>query len=174
VPWNRVTRLSPYKPPVSDWILAMKFRKSWLWGRWFGERLAERIGEGLDDKRVVVCPVPMFFFRRWVRGYNQAELIAESLAKSRGWPLARLLRRRKYTAPQTSVPVSARKENIKASFAPRRIDLRGWDVWLVDDVKTTGSTVGACARLLKQMGAVHVNIAVAAVADPHGADFKVV
>jgi ComF family protein len=174
VPWNRVVRLGVYKPPVSDWILAMKFHKSWLWGRWFGERLAERIGDVPDTRRVVVCPVPMYFLRRWKRGYNQAELIAGSLAKARGWPLARLLRRRKYSSPQTSVPVSDRLANIRATFAPRRIDLRGWDVWLVDDVKTTGSTAGACARLLKQMGAAHVNLAVAAVADPHGADFKIV
>lgn len=172
VPWHRLVRLGPYKEPLSDWILAMKFHKSWLWGRWFGERLAERVGEAPDAKRVVVCPVPMFFLRRWKRGYNQAELMARAVAEARGWPAAPLLKRHKYTSPQTSVPVSSRHDNVRASFAMRRLDLRGWDVWLVDDVKTTGSTLGACARLLRQAGAVHVNVAVAAVADPHGANFK--
>ena len=45
------------------------------------------------------------------------------------------------------------------------MDLRHWDIWLVDDVKTTGATLSYCARLLKHAGARQVNVVVIAVAD---------
>jgi predicted amidophosphoribosyltransferase len=54
----------------------------------------------------------------------------------------------------------------------KNIDLAGWRVWLIDDVKTSGATAGACARLLKKAGAARVNLAVMAVGDPRHAAFQ--
>lgn len=53
----------------------------------------------------------------------------------------------------------------------RDIDLTGYEVWLIDDVKTTGSTLQACTQLLRKAGARSVHAAVAAVADPKGQNF---
>lgn len=177
IAWDRLLRLSPYAPPVDGWILAMKFASAWTWAPWLGEQLAWQIkthnSAATEAQRTAVCPVPMHLLRRWHRGYNQARLMAEALAKSCRWPMVDLLRRTRHTPPQTAVAPSQRLDNVRDSFACKPVDLAGWDICLVDDVKTTGSTLSVCARLLKQAGARSVHIAVAAVADPKHADFKV-
>ncbi|MEM7624628.1 MAG: ComF family protein [Planctomycetota bacterium] len=170
--WDRITRLSAYAEPVDSWVKAMKFGAQWNWGRFFGKHLAEVIGEPFDKSKVVVCPVPMPWLRRWGRGFNQAKLIAEALARARGLPSIELLRRTRHTAPQTAVAPSQRPANVRGSLAVRGIDLTGYEVWLIDDVKTTGSTLTACTRLLKKAGARSVHAAVAAVADPKGQQFR--
>ena len=173
IPWDGLIRLAAYKPPVSGWLVAMKFHRVWSWGPWFGRQLAERVQSVADPSRTIVCPVPMPALRRWRRGYNQADLIAQAFADRLQLPCAHLLRRRGRQTPQTNVPPSQRAANVRHAFAMERVDPAGWHVWLIDDVKTTGSTLGACVRLLKSAGVASVNIAVAAVADPKNADFKV-
>ena len=173
IAWDQAIRLNAYTEPMRQWIVSMKFARGWTWGPWLGRQLAEVIRPIADrSPPPVVCPVPMHWTRRLYRGYNQAELIASSLARQLGWARASLLRRVRYTQPQISVPPSQRPANIRRSIAMADLSLEGWDVWLVDDVKTTGSTLSACARLLRRAGAKKVYIAVAAVADPQGADFK--
>ncbi|MEL7089903.1 MAG: ComF family protein [Planctomycetota bacterium] len=173
-PWDRITRLSAYAEPMDGWIKAMKFGSQWDWGRFLGKHLAQAIGSPFDAERVVVCPVPMPWLRRWGRGFNQARLMAEALAKTRGLPCIELLRRTRHTAPQTTVAPSQRPANVRGSLAMRDIDLTGYEVWLIDDVKTTGSTLQACTRLLRKAGARSVHAAVAAVADPKGQNFRTI
>jgi ComF family protein len=170
--WDRVVRLGEYADPLDQWIVEMKFRRGWWYAPWMGIQLAQALGRAIDGP-CVVCPVPMPWPRRWRRGYNQAFLMAEALAQARGWPMTRLLRRTRYTAPQTAVAPSRRTDNIRGSFALRSpVDLAGWTLCLVDDVKTTGATASACARLLRDAGAERVILAVAAVADPRGGRFQ--
>ena len=174
LPWDAVTRIGAYRPPLDGWIKAMKFGGQWSWGRFLGERLAEVLPAPADVGRCVVCPVPMPRSRRWRRGFNQAQLMAEALARQRRLPCLELLHRTRYTAPQTTMTRTQRSANVRGSLALRPVDLEGWEVWLVDDVKTSGATIAACCRLLRQAGAARIHIAVAAVADPHGQDFKVI
>ena len=169
--WDRLERLGPYEAPLDSWIRSMKFARQWSWCSWFGRQLAESIGPVDPGRASLVCPVPMHWTRRWRRGFNQAQLIGEALAKARSWPIAPLLGRGRHTLPQTSVPHSQRGANVRGSFQLRPVDLAGHDVWLVDDVTTTGSTLRACATLLRRAGAKRINVAVVAVADPHGTDF---
>lgn len=171
LPWQRLVRLGAYREPLAEWIRAMKFARQWAWGPWLGRQLAERLEEGASAM-TVVCGVPVHWLRRWRRGYDQAELIGRALAEAKNWPYVPLLRRQRYRPGQTQVVASARRANVRGSFVVRPVDLRGWDVWLVDDVKTTGSTLKICARLLRRRGARCVRVAVAAVADPRGADFR--
>lgn len=98
--------------------------------------------------------------------------MAEALAEVRGYPCIESLTRTRHTAPQTTVAASQRPANVRGSLALRPIDLTGYEVILVDDIKTTGSTLTACTHLLKKAGARSVHAAVAAVADPKGKNFK--
>ena len=172
IAWDGTTRLGAYREPLDEWIIQMKFGGQWTWAQWFGRQLAGAVDVGTLDGQVVVCPVPMHWHAQWRRGYNQAERIARVLAAARGWPLARALRRPRHRPPQTSVAPSQRDQNVRDSFKVRRLDLTGWHVVLVDDVKTSGATARVTSRLLKQAGAESVHLAVVAVADARHTDFK--
>lgn len=164
LPWERVVRLGAYQRPMDQWITAMKFGGDWSRAVWLGCQIAREIRSMTPADRTVVCPVPMHWLRRCHRGYNQAELIGRAVAQTNGFRVADVLRRVRYTRPQTTVAVSRRDSNLSGSLAIGRVDLTGWHVWLVDDVKTTGATLFACARVLRQVGARQLSVAVAAVA----------
>ena len=167
VPWQRLVRLGPYAPPLDRWLLAMKYAGQWRWALWFGERLANDVPAPADpDVEPVVCPVPMSPMRRWRRGYNQARLMAEALAQRRGWPMVQLLRRRGGRPPQASLEGRQRYRNLAGIMRLGPVDLAGIHVVLVDDIKTTGTTLRACGELLEHAGAAGLTVAVAAVADP--------
>ncbi len=165
LPWDRIVRLGAYQPPLSDWIVAMKFNRAWTWSTWMGEHLAPTVGAVETASRVAVCVVPMAWSRRVGRGYNQAGLMGRALARQCRWPTVPALARRRRLPPQTTVTRSQRAANASRAFAARRVDLSGWTIWLVDDVKTTGATLRACARRLRAAGADQVRVAVAAVTD---------
>lgn len=179
LPWRRIVRLGAYEPPLAGWIVAMKFHGRWAWADWLGRHLADAITDADDptdrsdhanDRTAgptepLICPVPMHLYRRWWRGFNQAQLIADAIADKTGWPIVPALNRKSYTEPQTTVKPERRYANIRDSFALRPIDLTGHTVWLIDDVRTSGATLRACTRLLRQAGAERVNVAVIAVAD---------
>ncbi len=182
LPWHRLTRLAYYGEPMDEWIRIMKFHRRWRYASWMGKLLAEAIddtvGSGHADgsaeavKRIV-CAVPMPQWRRWRRGYNQADLLGHAVASALGCDFAPILKRSRHAPPQTSIPPSRRHDNVRHSFAIAEVDLAGFDVILVDDVKTSGATLRACTRLLTQAGARSVHVAVVAVADPKGQGFRV-
>lgn len=179
VPWDRMTRLAAYTEPMDGWIKAMKYGRRWSIGPWLGARLGAAVGEAAPNSRwpregPVVVHAPMHWTRRWRRGFDQAALMADGLAKARGWRHEPLLKRVQRTAAQTSIPPSQRPANVRHAFAMAEVDLEGRDVILVDDVKTTGATLARCARLLRQHGARTIHATVAAVADPRGQDFTAV
>jgi ComF family protein len=107
----------------------------------------------------MAVPVPLHRWRQMARGFNQAE----DLAKWLGLPVAHVLRRRRRTPSQTGLPAARRHANVRGAFRlARRSDVRGCCVLLVDDVCTTGATLGACAEVLLQAGAREVRAVTAA------------
>lgn len=170
--WDRLTRLSMYSEPMDGWLKQMKFARQWSWATHLGRQLGGQLGDAIDPQRVVVTYVPMHWRRRWRRGFNQAHLMASAMARSRGWPMVPLIRRTVWTPPQPSVIASQREANVRQSFALRDVDLKGWQVIVVDDIKTSGATLGTCCKLIRGAGARSIHVAVAAVADPKGMNFK--
>jgi ComF family protein len=123
----------------------------------------------LDDPRLqgrridLVIPVPLHPTRKRERGFNQAELLADSLSARANLPLRNVLERIRYTTTQTAFDRSERMENLHNAFRLRKnADVRGLRVLLIDDVLTTGSTLSECARVLKAGGAISVHAATAA------------
>jgi ComF family protein len=99
-------------------------------------------------------PVPLHRQRERERGYNQAALISKPLAKRLRLPHKTLLMRTKARPDKRILTPEERWESVRGAFATRpgsHVDnLR---VLLVDDVLTTGATLDACARALREAGA---------------------
>ncbi len=105
----------------------------------------------------VLMAVPIHRWKERRRGYNQSALLATELSKLTGIPLAKGLERIKDSPPQASSrSAEERQENVKDAFVFRGDPLEGKRMLLLDDVCTTGSTLDACARVLKHAGASNV------------------
>jgi len=130
-------------------------------------RLMHEAGAEVIAGCTAAVPVPLHRARRRARGFNQAD----DLARHLGLPVVRALRRVRPTRTQTTLPAGARHDNVAGAFTvTRRVaGLRGTVVLLVDDVRTTGATLDACAVALKQAGVREVRALTAArVATPRG------
>lgn len=134
-------------------------------GRLLAQRLAEKLAKFRPD---AVLPVPMHWAKRFFRGVNSPELLADCLARKLGAPVVRNLVRCRYTGPQKDLLPRERFRNVRGAFRLRRSDRQRWRdsrLLLVDDILTTGATCSEVARLLKQAGAAAVAVAIVARAD---------
>ncbi len=107
----------------------------------------------------LVAPVSLHPARVRSRGYDQALLLAEALARSAGGTVeARALERVRDTAPQVGRDRAGREANVRGAFRGQPGKVRGEKVLLVDDVLTTGATADAAACALKEAGAAGVQL----------------
>jgi ComF family protein len=122
-----------------------------------------------DRQFDLVTAVPLHWRRQWQRGFNQSELLAKAMARARGIPAMKVLRRGSATRAQAGLSNAQRRENVTGAFRARR-RVNGMRVLLIDDVMTTGATAGACARALKKAGAKSVSLLTLARVDRRFAD----
>ena len=114
----------------------------------------EWIGKLCPD---ALIPVPIHKERYRKRGYNQAEVLARELSRCSGVPvLAEYLLRVKNTLPQKELSERERIQNLNGAFYVRKMTQELYKnlncVIIIDDIYTTGSTVEACARVLREEG----------------------
>jgi ComF family protein len=119
-----------------------------------------------EERFDAIVPMPLHWFRRWQRGFNQSALLAREIGRRCGLPVVHAVRRRRATRPQAGLSNARRRVNVAGAFSPARgRSVRGLRVLLVDDVMTTGATASACARALKNAGASYVAVLALARAD---------
>lgn len=137
-----------YTPRVSRIIAEMKYGDKPGLAPVLAPFLAFALGERTLPGTVVV-PVPVHASKRRERGYNQSLLLAESLAGVIDLDVRDMLLKTRITVSQTTLEKDRRVTNVVGSLRPRETGstLPG-RVLLVDDVVTTGSTLGECARAL--------------------------
>lgn len=116
-------------------------------GRWAAMEAAKY---GFWDNADALVPVPLTRWRRWRRGYNQAEMLAKGMAEVTGLPVLNLLKRTKNGTPQSRLSGEKRLKNAEGIYrATIPNEWRGKNLVLVDDVMTTGATLSSCAKALK-------------------------
>lgn len=115
------------------------------------------------DAAWIVVPVPLHRWRLWRRGFNQAALLGQEVARQRGADLVvDALLRSKATPMLGGLGRKARARALSGSIKvnPKRERLlKGASIVLVDDVLTSGATSDACVSALKRAGAERVLIA---------------
>jgi ComF family protein len=160
--FDQAIRMGPYEGLLRDVVLRMKHPP--------GEGLAEVIGDTWAATLAarlkplvidVVMPVPLHWWRRWRRGFNQSEILAACVGAKLGIPCkSRWLRCARRTDAQKGLPPTSRRENVRNAFRVSRFAaLDGKVVLLVDDVMTTGATAHEAARALRRAGAQRIIVA---------------
>ena len=137
--------------PAPAFVLALKDGRR----RTLAGVLADVVAERVPAPRAgsVLVPVPLARSREAARGFNQSDLMAAALGRRWGLPVARCLRRVRDGPPQRGASASARARQAAGAYAPwGRAPVPAVAV-LVDDVRTTGATLAACARALRHGGA---------------------
>lgn len=181
-PFDCTIAAADYSPPLDRLLHALKFGRDAALARplggWLGLRLpasaAAAAGPPAGTASTpgvastpatpiapiipvpLVTAVPLAPQRLAERGFNQSLEIARAMARQAGLPLApHLLRRPHSAAPAATLDAAERRAALHDAFvAPQA--LTGRDVFVVDDVMTTGATLRAAASALKRAGAAHV------------------
>ncbi len=160
-PFARARAVLRYGGPAREMVLAFKHadrtEMAPAFALWMARSGAELLGEA-----EVVVPVPLHWRRLFLRRYNQSAMLAVALGRLSGLPTAvSALARGRYTPSQGSRGRAARARNVRGAFAVperQRHLVAGRRVLLVDDVLTSGATVGECARVLRRAGAESVDV----------------
>ena len=132
-------------------------------GRYFGRMLGKELqsAEWAADIDMVI-PVPLHWKRRWSRGYNQAEIIAEGVSSELCIPMRTdILRRVRRTETQTRLDVPEKSANVAGAFKVCTSVAGLKHILLIDDVFTTGSTLHSCFLALREVYPYPIRISVA-------------
>ena len=160
------TALWYYKDDVRSSVLRFKFGKKRSYAQSYGRALAMHLRQKGFDRYDVLTYIPVAPLRKYLRSYDQVELIAGVVANELDVALVPTLRKIRNTPPQSGFKdVSQRRANVLGAYRIKNPDLvRGKQILLLDDVITTGATASECARVLLTAGAKEVYCAAMAAA----------
>lgn len=155
--FDRTCAAFHYDFPISRLLPRIKYQRQPAHLGWLARVLAAYMRQQYENHWPdALIAVPMHPFSEFRRGFNQAQLLTEVLAKQLRLPVSRCLSKTRHTPHQMSLGLEERRHNLHQAFRvtgqpPRHLAL-------VDDVMTTGTTVNMLASLLKSAGTEKVDI----------------
>jgi ComF family protein len=169
IPYQHATSLYVFRKgnTVQQLVHAMKFHSNSDLCIFMGRQMGlELLHSGRFDDIDLLVPVPLHWRRRLQRGYNQSELLCRGISEVMGRPVnKRALVRHRNTHQQSMQASGDREENVRDAFSVRHPDdLQGKHLLLVDDVLTTGATLGSCCDALKSVNNLKISIATLSIA----------
>ena len=151
--WAHLVALWQYEFPLDTALVSAKYHHAFAIYRW---ATTQRAAWPFATNATLI-PVPLAELRLQARGYNQAQLIANEMAKRFDMKLdADAVIRIRETDIQQRLNWVERRQNVRNAFATTR-SFAGESVVLVDDVLTTGATLNSLARALLDAGAARVD-----------------
>lgn len=160
--WSQATAVFAHEFPADRLVAALKYHGRLALADCLGGLLADALPPlEAAPQAPLLIPVPVHARRLRSRGYNQALLLADKIARRQGWEVAPgHLVRREDTAMQKGLDKAARQANLQRALAWYGPALRGRHIILVDDVLTTGATLSAASQVLQASGAGRIDAAV--------------
>lgn len=154
--WDQGRSVFPYHGVTGEALRLVKKEGRIEFVRFFAKQMKES-QEAFIWRMAPECivPIPLHPSRQRSRGFNQAQLLAEALGEELNLPVRLLLKKVKKTKEQKSLSRQQRKKNVADAFRVAEEEIGQQvpeSVLLLDDVSTTGSTLTACARVLKAHG----------------------
>lgn len=155
-----------YEGKVRKSLLRYKFYNARSFASAYGRLLALKIQQRNPDGFDVLTWVPVSPLRKFRRGYDQVELLARAVGKELGMTPVPTLKKIRHNRPQSGISgMEKRRANVLGAYREiAREEIAGKRILLLDDILTTGSTAGECARVLLTAGAEEVHCAVIAAA----------
>ena len=144
-----------YEGNVRESLLRFKFRSCSHYAKCYAELVYDCIEKEYPDGVDIISWVPVSKKRLRSRGYDQARLLAEEIAKLMGMNAVPVLEKHKHAAAQSGVgSADKRKANILGAYRVLNAELvENKKILLIDDIVTTGATLSECAKTLLKAGA---------------------
>ena len=164
--FDQIHALGDYTKPLSSLIKQLKYQQQLLAGELLAQLLLRSILLRYTKTELsrfdFLLAVPLHPKKLQQRGFNQAQIICDSLHQQLQIPLLtkRILRNKK-TTPQEGLSVSKREANLRGAFVYNdnaTDSLIGKNVVIVDDVVTTGATINSLCRVLQKTGVNSVTV----------------
>lgn len=143
-----------YSKEMRNSVYRFKYDNKREYADFYIEELAELYGSWIKSLQIdAIVPIPLHKKKKRLRGFNQAEVLADNLGRKLNLPvMPEIIIREKNTVAQKELNEKQRQENLKNAFKIVHNEVQLKKVLLVDDIYTTGSTIDAAARELKDSG----------------------
>jgi ComF family protein len=159
--FNKVTSVFEFAGPIIPLLHGFKFGRRMELARLLAIESREKFSEVLESFQPdLLLPIPLSWWRRFRRGFNQSYLLTDGLIKQLKLNIPILTgMKRKQTAPQAKKSREERLKALKQAFRlSSKNSIKGKTILVIDDIMTTGATAQSVSSLLKKSGAREIQV----------------